>query len=334
VTGSSWNPPTGPPNGVPVGAAEARQEIDAAVAAARGRDAEVRAWVAEAVVRRVMAAERLPIAEEDVADALVLARRALRTADESARAGQGAEAARLRGAARVFALRLRDARQEVARLERHIAAATERIAWAERTVAENAGRLEAVALARLPALRGRKALKAQSVVDDTVAEVRRPLDETIARATDEARAALAADEVDDTMPVVGDDELESELDFEAAEEILAELANALDLDAHPAGARPATTGGATVAEGGEDATVDLGADAEASDADAGAAAASDLDAGAAGASDAGAAAASDAEVSGGGNPGPGARSATDARARPPARTTGRGHRRPEPASRR
>ena len=81
----SWNPPTGPPNGAPVHPADAKREIDDAVATARAHDHELRARAVALAGSRVEAAHRLEVATTEADDARTLAKRALGRANESAR---------------------------------------------------------------------------------------------------------------------------------------------------------------------------------------------------------------------------------------------------------
>src|SRR5690606_28810406 len=108
--------------GTPVRPAEARREIEAAIERARRHDRELRDQVVGAAAARVRAADALPAAGGEADHARSLALRALRRAHDAARAGQRAEAAKLTGAARLFALRLRDARDRVQALDRQMAA--------------------------------------------------------------------------------------------------------------------------------------------------------------------------------------------------------------------
>ena len=235
MTGSSWNPPTGPPNGAPVSVDDARSEIESAITAARNLDGELRGQVVAVATERVRATDRLPFAVDEIDDARSLAKRALVQSDDAARAGQRDEAAKCTAAAQVFAMRARDARAEAEALEAQVSATNERIARLERACAENVGRLEAVAAARLPVLRGRKAARAQDAVDATVAELRQPLDDAVAGAMRIASEAAAA-EADRAEVVVADEDLEKEVDFAGVDEILAELRDELGLLApHPRG---------------------------------------------------------------------------------------------------
>jgi hypothetical protein len=173
VSSSMWNPPTGPPNGVPLRPAEARREVEAAVAAARARDAELRAAIAAEAGRSIHTAAALDAAAAEADDAAELAMRALERSHQSARAGQRAEAAKWTAAAQVFAMRLRDARARVAALEAETAAGTERTRRAEVGLTENVRRLEAVLAARLPMVPGRKGARLQAAADEAVAGLSR-----------------------------------------------------------------------------------------------------------------------------------------------------------------
>ena len=81
------------------------------------RDRELRAEIAALARRGIEASGAFEDSTAEAAESRDLAKRALERAEESARAGQRADAARLTDAARVFALRLRDARARVAGLE-------------------------------------------------------------------------------------------------------------------------------------------------------------------------------------------------------------------------
>ncbi|HEX5945974.1 MAG TPA: hypothetical protein VFY82_06835 [Acidimicrobiales bacterium] len=232
MTDSPWNPPTGPPNGVPLRPADARREIDDAIAAATTADRELRAELSAATTEHVQAADRLEIVADEVDEAESLAKRALVRANDDARAGQRADAAKWTAAAQVFAMRMRDGREAHAELEHQVATATERAERARSALAANIGRLEAVASARLPVLSGRKASKAQRDVDDTVAALAVPTDDLVADAVRSARAAEEAAEVAGPV-VVADDDLESEVDVESTDDILAALRTELDLPAAP-----------------------------------------------------------------------------------------------------
>jgi hypothetical protein len=228
-----WNPPTGPPNGVPLRPADARREVEEAVNAARARDAELREEVAAEAGRSIHAAAGLDEAAAEADDAAELAKRALERSHQSALAGQRAEAAKWTAAAQVFAVRLHDARALVAELERRLARGAEQSLRAEAALDANVGRLRAVAAARLPLLAGRRGSRAERELDDAVAVLSVPADEEIARAIDEARAAAAQAAAGpptvDVTPVA-DDELESEVDLGRADDVLDELRSELGLE--------------------------------------------------------------------------------------------------------
>jgi hypothetical protein len=222
----SWNPPTGPPNGIPVHPADAKREIEHAVGAARAHDQTLRARVAMLAAARFEAGARLQAATSEIEDAHALVKRALVGANEAARAGQRADAARLTGAAQVFAMRLRNARTAVAEWEAVVAASSAQRQELDAALAENVGRLRAVAAARLPMLGGRKAARSQALVDETVSALSVPVTDLVAQAVADARAELvAADEAasaDDAVEVTVDD-LEREVDYGGTDEILDEL---------------------------------------------------------------------------------------------------------------
>ncbi|HET6952065.1 MAG TPA: hypothetical protein VFI47_16910 [Acidimicrobiales bacterium] len=234
-----WNPPTGPPNGVPLRPAEARREVEEAVAAACRRDADLRAEIVATAAARIHAAAGHELAAVEAADAAELAKRALERSHEAARAGQRADAARWTAAARVFAMRLRDARRRAAALEAEIAADRDRGGRATAGLEENVRRLEAVLAARMPMVPGRKGAKLQAAVDAAVAGLRQPVAEAVAWAESDARRAVAAADAagEPAVEPVVEDELEAEVDLDGAEPILDELRAELDLDdgAAPAG---------------------------------------------------------------------------------------------------
>ena len=228
----SWNPPTGPPNGAPVHPADAKRELEEAVAAARAHDQGLRARAAALAASRVEGVHRFEVAAAEAEDARTLAKRALGRANESARAGQRADAAKWTGAAQVFAMRLRDARAVIADTEAMRAASGTQRQQLDAALGENIGRLQALAAARLPMMSGRKAARSQALVDETVAALSVPVTELVARAEAEARAALAsADEEGPEAEAaeVGLDDLEREVDFESTDEILDELRAELGL---------------------------------------------------------------------------------------------------------
>src|SRR5262245_45096214 len=101
---STWNSP-----GQPVRPAEALQLIEEALVAARTRDRQLRDEIARAVTQRVEADCDREDAGRESSESRKLAGRALARADEAAKAGQRADAARWTDAARVFAMRWRDA---------------------------------------------------------------------------------------------------------------------------------------------------------------------------------------------------------------------------------
>lgn len=239
MSNTSWNPPTGPPNGAPVHPSDARHEIEVAIEAARTRDRDLRAQVIAAATARVQASDRLAAVTDEASQARSLVKRALTRSNESARAGQRAEAAKWTGAAQVFAMRLRDARDEMAALEAQLAAAAEQAQRSDRALAENVGRLEAVVAARLPMLSGRKAGRAQREVDEVVAAIGVPTADLAARATQAARAAADEAVPDAGVAPVSDDDLESEVDFAGTDTILDELRTELGLSAPTADAADA-----------------------------------------------------------------------------------------------
>lgn len=236
---NAWNPPTGPPNGVPVRSADARREIDAALDAARARDRTLRADVVAIATARVHASDRLAVATEEAAEARSLAKRALTRSNESARAGQRADAAKWTAAAQVFAMRLRDAREQVKALEMRLATAADQARRTEIALDENVGRLEAVVVSRLPMLSGRKASRAERAVDEVVAAISVPTGDLVAGAAEAARAAdqQAAADGGAAAPV-SDDDLEHEVDFEGADAILDELRSELGLPVPAASGPP------------------------------------------------------------------------------------------------
>jgi len=247
-----WNPPTGPPNDVRLRPAEARRQIAQAIEAAQARDRELRAEISALTTRRVELAAGLAAAVEDEAGARELAKRALLQSDESAREGQRADAARWTGAARVFALRMRDARARAAALEAQMPDSAAAVARVKSAMAANTAHLNQVAVARLASLSARKAARLQEAVEDAKAEVSAPVDFLVAATEREARAALgdagalASAAAPDPVEV---DDLEDEVDLDAADPLLdelrAELAPASDepMSDEPV-APPATNGGA------------------------------------------------------------------------------------------
>jgi molecular chaperone DnaK len=221
-----WNPPTGPPNDVRLRPAEARRQISEAIEAAQARDRELREHISALTTRRVELAVELAAATADEAKARALAKRALLRADESAREGQRADAARWDGAARVFALRMRDAGARVAALEAQMPETAAAVARVQSAMVANAAHLNQVAVARLATLNARKAARLQEAVDDARAEVSAPVDFLVAASEREARAALeAAGALASAAPAVpvDVDDLEGEVDLAAADSLLDEL---------------------------------------------------------------------------------------------------------------
>jgi hypothetical protein len=245
VPENSWNPPTGPPNGEPVHPADARREIEDALDAARARDRQLRDHALAVAVARVRMSDRHAAATDEIAEAEALAKRALARSHDSAQAGQRADAAKWTGAAEVFAMRLRDARAEVEALDQQLVAASEQAQRTETALVDNVGRLQAIAVSRLPMLSTRKSGRLQRAVDETIAVVAAPIGDLAAQATAAARAAddraaaerAAADEPGEAPPL-SDDELEHEVDYDGIDAILADLRSQLGLPA-PAGPRPA-----------------------------------------------------------------------------------------------
>jgi hypothetical protein len=237
-----WNPPTGPPNDVPLRPADVRREIAQAIDTARARDRRLRAQVAALARRGIEAAGEVDDATDDAAQARDLAKRALERAEESARGGQRADAARWTGAARVFALRLRDARARVVALEAELPAIAARRQALESAMAANVAGLTQVAVARLASLSPRKAAKLQASVDEACAEMSAPVDGMVAVAERDARAAReeAAAGVRpgalDGGSEVGVDDLEDEVDLAAADPLLDELRAELGIDEQGAAA--------------------------------------------------------------------------------------------------
>jgi hypothetical protein len=232
-----WNPPTGPPNDVPLRPADVRREIAHAIDTARARDRELRSHVAALARRGIEAAGEVEDATGDAAEARDLAKRALQRADESAQGGQRADAARWTGAARVFALRLLHARARVAALEAELPTIAARRQQVESAMAANVGRLRQVAVARLVSLSARKAAKLQASVDEACAELSAPVDGEVAAAERDARtareaaaAAVGAGAVDGVTEEVGVDDLEEEVDLDAADPVLDELRAELGID--------------------------------------------------------------------------------------------------------
>jgi hypothetical protein len=240
-----WNPPTGPPNDVRLRPADARRQVTQAIEAAQARDRELRDEVAALTAHRVELAVELAAAAADAAEARELAKRALVRSEESAREGQRADAARWTDAARVFALRMRDALARAAALEPQVPGTLAAVERAKAAMVANAAHLNQVALARMVALNPRKAARLQEEVEDAKAEVSAPVDFLVAATEREARAALEAagalGTAAPTVPVALDD-LEDEVDLAAADPLLDELRAELAPEEPPASA-PTASGG-------------------------------------------------------------------------------------------
>ena len=221
-----WNPPTGPPNDVRLRPAEARRQIAQAIEAAQVRDQELRDEVTALTTRRVELAVELAAAVGDAAEARELAKRALVRSEEAARDGQRADAARWTDAARVFALRMRDAGARAATLEAQVPETLAAVRRVQAAMTANAAHLDQVAVARLASLPARKAGRMQQAVADAKADVTAPIDFLVAASEREARAALeAAGALASAAPVVpvDEDDLEDEVDLAAADPLLDEL---------------------------------------------------------------------------------------------------------------
>jgi len=240
-----WNPPTGPPNDVRLRPADARRQVTQAIEAAQARDRDLRAEIAALTTRRVEVAVELAAAVDDAAEARELAKRALVRSEESAREGQRADAARWTDAARIFALRMRDARARMAALEAQMPGSVAAANRAEAALAANAAHLNQVALARLASLNPRKAARLQEAVEDAKAELSAPVDFLVAASEREAREALeAAGALVSAAPTVPVDveDLEDEVDLAAADPLLDELR--AELAAEQPAPTPAPNGGA------------------------------------------------------------------------------------------
>jgi hypothetical protein len=237
-----WNPPSGAAPDGPMRPGDARRAVEDAIAAARERDRQLREEIGRLAAARVVAAGDLAAAGSRMAEARTLAGRALVRADESAREGQRADAARWTDVARVFAMRGRDARARAAEAERLAAAAVEQRRRAEAGLAANAGALDAAAAAHLATLSGRRAVRLQAEVDAAVAEVATPAAELVHLAEQTALAALEAEAAatpadpaaTEPVPV---DALEDELDLESVDPLLDELRAELGLGAGAPAAR-------------------------------------------------------------------------------------------------
>lgn len=234
---SPSNGPTGSPGGAPARPNAIRREIEDALDAARHDDRRLRAEVLALTTSHSQASTCLSVATEEAGEAAGLAKRALSQAEESARAGQRADAAKLTSAAEVFAMRVRDARRQVASLEQELVALDEQRRRAHEARRENLAGLQALIDARLPLLRGRKAGRVQHAVESVMGEISVPTGSLIAEA---AQAARAVDQsADEAAAVVTDDDLEREVDFEGTEAILDELRGELGLPGGAAAAAPA-----------------------------------------------------------------------------------------------
>jgi hypothetical protein len=243
---STWNSP-----GQPVRPAEARHLIEEALVAARTRDRQLRDEIARAVSQRVEADCDLEDAGRESSESRKLAVRALARADEAAKAGQRADAARWTDAARVFAMRWRDAdaRAEVRKAE--LVELDEQRQRAEAGIAANAGALRQAADARLAGLSGRRRGKLAAEVDEAVSAIGAPATDLVARAERAARAAREA------APVTPEGEpapahvralgaLEDEVDLESVDPLLDELRAEMDRGEKrqgTAGPRPAPSRG-------------------------------------------------------------------------------------------
>jgi hypothetical protein len=220
---------------VPQRPADARREIEQALDAALRGDRELRAEIVALVDRRVQLSDELAAATGEAADARSLAKRALLRANESARAGQRADAARLTGAAGVFAMRLRDARVRVASVEQQLSECAARFQGVEAALDANEHSLEGVVATCIGMLSGRKASRAQASVDEALATITASVSELVDQAERSARAAAddaQASHVHVAEPVtaVTPDDVEHELDLESVGPILDELRAELGLD--------------------------------------------------------------------------------------------------------
>src|SRR5690606_28446855 len=128
---------------------------------------------------------------------------------------------------------------------RQMAATSQRIQQLQTALRENAGRLEAVAAARLPALSGRRARRIRTQVEETLAETTAPTTDLLALGAEAARAeagrAAAAPEGGEFVPV-DEEDLEHEVELGGADDILDELREELGLAGAAAGAVPDAAG--------------------------------------------------------------------------------------------
>ena len=245
---ANWNPPTGPPPGPPPRPADARRALEEAVAAADARDRQLRDEIARLAGARVGLAEDAAAATAEAADGRALAARALGQAEESARAGQRADAARWTGAARVFAMRWRDGRARAADAEAQLHAADETRRRADAGLAANVAALRQAAATHLAAIGGRRAVRLQAAVEETVTALAAPPGDLVARAEQAARAARAeaAAAPGDAPGVepVDDEALEDEVDLESVDPLLDDLRAELGIADRSAPAGPDAEGGA------------------------------------------------------------------------------------------
>ncbi len=242
---STWNDP-----GQPVRPADARNAIEEALVAARTRDRQLRDEIVRAVAQRVEAARDLEAACAESSDARKLAGRALARADEEAKAGQRADAGRWTDAARVFAMRWRDADARAESRRAELVALDEQRQRAEAGIAANAGALRQAADARLAGLAGRRVGKLAATVDEAVAAIGAPATDLVARAEQAARVArdapVAPDGSPGTVATPGLGALEDEVDMESVDPLLDELRAELGLGDRRSGAagpRPAPSRG-------------------------------------------------------------------------------------------
>jgi hypothetical protein len=244
---STWNAP-----GQPARPAEARRAIEEALVAARTRDRQLRDEIARAVTQRVEAARDLEAAGAESSEARTLAGRALARADDAAKEGQRADAARWTDAARVFAMRWRDADARVEARRAQLVVLDEQRQRAEAGIAANAGALRQAAAVRMAGLSGRRLGKLAATVDEAVAAIGAPATDLVARAEQAARAArdaapVAPDGGPVPAPVPTLGVLEDEVDMESVDPLLDELRAELGLvderRSGTAGPRPAPSRG-------------------------------------------------------------------------------------------
>jgi phage shock protein A len=245
MSASSWDPPTtGPYRSVPQRPADALRTIDQALGAALRGDRQLRAEIVALVNRRVQLSDELAAATGEAAHARSLAKRALLRANDSARAGQRADAARLTGAAGVFAMRLRDARGRVASVEEQLSACAARFQGVEAALDANEHSVEGVVAPCLGVLSGRKASRAQAAVDEALAVITASVSELVDQAERSARAAAddaQASHVAEPVTAVAPDDVEHEVDLDSVGPILDELRAELGLDGAVAPPSPPVT---------------------------------------------------------------------------------------------